>query len=95
MPELAQHYTAIAPDLRGLGDSSIPSAGYDKKRWLKIFISLFNSLDFNKFIWLLTIWVFPEAQMRYLALHCLFDRLNCFIAPSHPLFLISDTATDN
>jgi pimeloyl-ACP methyl ester carboxylesterase len=31
MPALAQRYTVIAPDLRGLGDSSRPAGGYDKK----------------------------------------------------------------
>jgi pimeloyl-ACP methyl ester carboxylesterase len=31
MPELARHYLVIAPDLRGLGDSSRPAAGFDKK----------------------------------------------------------------
>jgi pimeloyl-ACP methyl ester carboxylesterase len=31
IPSLAQHYTVIAPDLRGLGDSSRPIHGYDKK----------------------------------------------------------------
>jgi pimeloyl-ACP methyl ester carboxylesterase len=31
IPPLAQHYTVIAPDLRGLGDSSRPIDGYDKK----------------------------------------------------------------
>jgi pimeloyl-ACP methyl ester carboxylesterase len=31
MPALAQRYTVIAPDLRGLGDSSRPLAGYDKR----------------------------------------------------------------
>jgi pimeloyl-ACP methyl ester carboxylesterase len=30
MPKLADSYTAIAPDLRGLGDSSVPTTGYDK-----------------------------------------------------------------
>jgi hypothetical protein len=29
MPALAQNYTVIAPDLRGLGDSSKPPTGYD------------------------------------------------------------------
>ncbi|MDQ2736127.1 MAG: alpha/beta hydrolase [Pseudomonadota bacterium] len=32
MPLLAAKYQVIAPDLRGLGDSSRPSDGYDKKR---------------------------------------------------------------
>ena len=31
MPELAKNYRVIAPDLRGLGDSSRPLDGYDKK----------------------------------------------------------------
>ncbi len=32
IPLLATGYRVIAPDLRGLGDSSRPSGGYDKKR---------------------------------------------------------------
>ena len=31
MPALAAHFRVIAPDLRGLGDSSRPVGGYDKK----------------------------------------------------------------
>ena len=31
IPGLAEKYTVIAPDLRGLGDSSRPLSGYDKK----------------------------------------------------------------
>jgi pimeloyl-ACP methyl ester carboxylesterase len=31
VPELAPHYTLVMPDLRGLGDSSRPASGYDKK----------------------------------------------------------------
>ena len=31
IPGLAEHYFVIAPDLRGLGDSSRPVDGYDKK----------------------------------------------------------------
>ena len=31
IPGLAEHYFVIAPDLRGLGDSSRPVVGYDKK----------------------------------------------------------------
>lgn len=30
MPQLAEHYTVIAPDLPGLGDSEVPEAGFDK-----------------------------------------------------------------
>jgi pimeloyl-ACP methyl ester carboxylesterase len=31
MPELAKHYTVIAPDLPGAGRSDAPAGGYDKK----------------------------------------------------------------
>ncbi len=31
MPALAERYTVIAPDMRGLGDSSRPLTGYDKQ----------------------------------------------------------------
>lgn len=31
IPVLAEHYTVIAPDLRGLGDSEKPMSGYDKR----------------------------------------------------------------
>ena len=31
MPRLAERFTVIAPDLRGLGDSSRPLTGYDKR----------------------------------------------------------------
>jgi len=31
IPALARHYTVLAPDLRGFGDSDKPAAGYDKK----------------------------------------------------------------
>ncbi|MFI6263269.1 alpha/beta fold hydrolase [Micromonospora sp. NPDC051006] len=31
MPALAQHYTVIAPDMRGAGSSGAPADGYDKK----------------------------------------------------------------
>lgn len=31
MPELAERYTVIAPDLPGLGDSEVPAGGFDKR----------------------------------------------------------------
>ena len=31
MPALSEHFTVIAPDMRGLGDSSSPPSGYDKR----------------------------------------------------------------
>ena len=31
LPELSKHFTVIAPDLRGVGESGKPDSGYDKK----------------------------------------------------------------
>lgn len=31
LPELSKHFTVIAPDLRGVGESDKPTGGYDKK----------------------------------------------------------------
>lgn len=31
LPELSKHYTVIAPDMRGVGESGKPASGYDKK----------------------------------------------------------------
>src|ERR1700760_1313426 len=31
LPELSKHFTVIAPDMRGVGESGKPAAGYDKK----------------------------------------------------------------
>lgn len=31
LPELSKHFTVIAPDLRGVGESDKPTSGYDKK----------------------------------------------------------------
>jgi pimeloyl-ACP methyl ester carboxylesterase len=31
LPELSKHFTIIAPDLRGVGESGKPAGGYDKK----------------------------------------------------------------
>ncbi len=41
-------YTIIAPDLRGLGDSSRPTAGYDKKNMANDVRALAKSLGFEK-----------------------------------------------
>src|SRR5215208_7111232 len=47
MPALAQNYTVIAPDLRGLGDSSKPPAGYDGKTVAEDIHQLVTQLGFN------------------------------------------------
>ena len=47
MPALAKNYTVIAPDLRGLGDSSKPPTGYDGKTVAEDIYQLVNQLGFK------------------------------------------------
>jgi pimeloyl-ACP methyl ester carboxylesterase len=47
MPALAKNYTVIAPDLRGLGDSSKPLTGYDGKTVAEDIHQLVTQLGFN------------------------------------------------
>jgi pimeloyl-ACP methyl ester carboxylesterase len=48
MPKLAETYTAIAPDMRGLGDSSIPTHGYDKRTVAEDIHQLVQQLGFQQ-----------------------------------------------
>lgn len=48
MPALAEHYTVIAPDLRGLGDSDKPAAGYDKRTVADDIYKLVHQLGFQQ-----------------------------------------------
>src|SRR5919112_5396423 len=48
MPALAKNYTVIAPDLRGLGDSSKPVTGYDGKTLAEDIYQLISQLGFSK-----------------------------------------------
>ena len=47
MPALAKNYTVIAPDLRGLGDSSKPPTGYDGKTVAEDVHQLVTQLGFK------------------------------------------------
>jgi pimeloyl-ACP methyl ester carboxylesterase len=47
MPALAKNYTVIAPDLRGLGDSSKPLTGYDGKTVAEDIHQLVTHLGFK------------------------------------------------
>jgi pimeloyl-ACP methyl ester carboxylesterase len=47
MPALAKNYTVIAPDLRGLGDSSKPLTGYDGKTLAEDIRQLVTQLGFK------------------------------------------------
>lgn len=47
LPELARHYTVVAPDLRGAGDSDAPADGYDKKTLADDVHGLLAQLDLD------------------------------------------------
>jgi pimeloyl-ACP methyl ester carboxylesterase len=46
--EFGKDYTIIAPDMRGLGESSRPAAGYDKKTMAGDVHELLKSLGFQR-----------------------------------------------
>ena len=48
LPELSKHFTVIAPDLRGVGESDKPQGGYDKKNMAIDLHELVKKLGFKK-----------------------------------------------
>jgi pimeloyl-ACP methyl ester carboxylesterase len=48
LPALAERHTVVAPDLRGLGDSSKPAAGYDKRTVARDIRELVEALGFDR-----------------------------------------------
>ncbi|MEI9918552.1 MAG: alpha/beta hydrolase [Bacteroidota bacterium] len=48
LPELSKHFTVIAPDLRGVGESGRPASGYDKKTMATDLHELMKSLGYSK-----------------------------------------------
>jgi pimeloyl-ACP methyl ester carboxylesterase len=49
IPLLTPHYTVVAPDLRGLGDSQHPTTGYDMRNMAEDIAQLATTLGFEKF----------------------------------------------
>tara|TARA_R110000868_G_scaffold409765_2_gene695957 strand:- start:15600 stop:16622 length:1023 start_codon:yes stop_codon:yes gene_type:complete len=48
LPELSKHFTVIAPDLRGVGESDKPDSGYDKKTMASDIHELVKHLGYDK-----------------------------------------------
>jgi pimeloyl-ACP methyl ester carboxylesterase len=48
IPSIAERFTVIAPDLRGLGNSDRPTTGYDKRTLASDVYALVQSLGFSK-----------------------------------------------
>ncbi len=68
MPALAKNYTVIAPDLRGLGDSSKPLTGYDGKTVAEDIHQLVAKLGF-KVIFLVGHDIGTQIAYSYAAAH--------------------------
>jgi pimeloyl-ACP methyl ester carboxylesterase len=68
MPALAKNYTVIAPDLRGLGDSSKPLTGYDSKTVAEDIHQLVTHLGF-KTIFLVGHDIGSDIAYSYAAAH--------------------------
>lgn len=47
LPELSKHFTVIAPDLRGVGESDKPERGYDKKTMANDIHELVKSIGYK------------------------------------------------
>lgn len=48
MPALVEHYTVIAPDMRGYGDSDKPETGYDSRTLQEDIYQLVQQLGFHR-----------------------------------------------
>ncbi len=48
LPELSKHFTVVAPDLRGMGESDKPDSGYDKKTMATDIHELVKSLGYSR-----------------------------------------------
>src|SRR5438093_5517366 len=68
MPALAKNYTVIVPDLRGLGDSSKPPTGYDRKTTAEDIHQLVGKLGF-KTIFLVGHDIGTQVAYSYAAAH--------------------------
>ena len=68
MPALAKNYTVVAPDLRGLGDSSKPVTGYDGKTTAEDIYQLVSQLGFKQ-IFLVGHDIGAQTAYSYAAVH--------------------------
>jgi pimeloyl-ACP methyl ester carboxylesterase len=69
MPALAKNYTVIAPDLRGLGDSSKPPTGYDGNTTAEDIYQLVSQLGLGQEIYLVGHDVGAQTAYSFAAAH--------------------------
>ncbi|MFB6172194.1 MAG: alpha/beta fold hydrolase [Haloarculaceae archaeon] len=61
IPQLAEEYTVVAPDLRGMGDSEKPQTGYDKRTVADDVRALVHHLGFEEIALVGHDWGMPTA----------------------------------
>jgi triacylglycerol esterase/lipase EstA (alpha/beta hydrolase family) len=76
MPALAKNYTVIAPDLRGLGDSSKPLTGYDGNTTAEDIYQLLSHLGLDQKVYLVGHDVGGLTAYSYAASHP--NNVSCF-----------------
>lgn len=69
MPGLAKNYTVVAPDLRGLGDSSKPFTGYDGNTTAEDIYQLLSQLGLDEKIYLVGHDIGVQTAYSYAASH--------------------------
>ncbi|GII78961.1 hypothetical protein Sru01_39430 [Sphaerisporangium rufum] len=69
LPDLAKHYTVIAPDLRGAGKSDAPAGGYDKKTLAADLHGLLTTLGLRRHIRLVGHDIGTMVAYAYAAAH--------------------------
>jgi pimeloyl-ACP methyl ester carboxylesterase len=93
MPALAKNYTVIAPDLRGLGDSSKPLTGYDGNTTAEDLYQLISQLDLKQKINLVGHDIGVQTAYSYAAIHP--DNVSKLVILDVPVLGILPKETDS
>jgi pimeloyl-ACP methyl ester carboxylesterase len=92
IPQLiANNYTVIAPDMRGLGDSEKPQTGYDKKTVAEDIYQLVKKLGYSKIYLVAHDWGGPVAY-SYAAAHPQDIKKMVILDTLLPGFIIEEAA---
>jgi pimeloyl-ACP methyl ester carboxylesterase len=93
MPTLAKNYTVIAPDLRGLGDSSNPLTGHDGNTTAEDLYQLLSQLDLKQKINLVGHDIGVQTAYSYAAIHP--DNVSKLVILDVPVLGILPKETDS
>ncbi|MGB8086822.1 MAG: alpha/beta hydrolase [Nitrososphaeraceae archaeon] len=93
MPALAKNYTVVAPDLRGLGDSSKPFSGYDGNTTAEDIYQLMTQLGIKQKINLVGHDIGVQTAYSYAAIHP--DNVSKLVILDVPVLGILPIKTDS